>query len=334
MKNPKKVKNRNKSNSLTKDRTSEKTRLHPLNKHRQRYDLKILINSNPILSDFIITNKYNDESVDFSDPNAVLALNKALLIHYYGITKWEIPSGYLCPPIPGRADYIHHMAELLSKINFGNIPYGSKIKCLDIGVGANCVYPIIGNHEYGWSFIGSDIDQVAIDSASSIVSFNKSLVGEVELRYQQNPYDIFNDIIKKEEFIDISICNPPFHSSKEEAEEATTRKLKNLNLNKEAKPKLNFGGQNNELWCKGGEIKFVKDMIIQSKKYESNCLWFSTLISKQNNLKKVYRELKNVEAKNVITIPMGQGNKTSRIIVWTFLTEDQQNVWVKTRWKS
>lgn len=131
-----------------------KSRLHPLNKHRTRYDFKQLIGSFPALAPFVKLNKYQDESIDFSDAKAVKMLNSALLKQFYDIEFWDIPNGYLCPPIPGRADYIHHVAELLGSFKNEKIPKGASIKCLDVGVGANCVYPIIGNKEYGWSFIG------------------------------------------------------------------------------------------------------------------------------------------------------------------------------------
>jgi len=158
-----------------KEYPKEKSSLHPRNRHRERYDFKQLIESCPELAQFVKINIYNDESIDFSDPEAVKMLNKALLKRYYEIDNWNIPQNYLCPPIPGRADYIHHIADLLCSNNYGKIPTGEKIKCLDIGVGANCVYPIIGNKEYGWSFIGSDIDPVAIGSATKIIELNPSL---------------------------------------------------------------------------------------------------------------------------------------------------------------
>src|SRR5690606_24715537 len=116
-------------------------------------------------------------SIDFFNPQAVKALNKALLFYYYDIVYWDIPENYLCPPIPGRADYIHYIADLLADNNKGIVPTGSEIKCLDIGVGANCIYPIIGVKEYGWSFIGADIDALAIKSAKKIIASNPSLQG-------------------------------------------------------------------------------------------------------------------------------------------------------------
>lgn len=300
----------------------EKSRLHPRNKHRGRYDFKKLIISCPELAPFVKLNIYNDESIDFSNPEAVKMLNKALLKHYYNINNWDIPKNYLCPPIPGRADYIHYIADLLSKNNNGKIPIGNKIKCLDIGVGANCIYPIIGNKEYGWSFVGSDIDNVSVKSANKIIEMNPCLKGKIEIRFQPNQKDIFNGIIQKNEVFDLSICNPPFHSSLAEAQAGTFRKLRNLSQKKITKLKLNFGGQSNELWCEGGEKKFVTSMINQSKEFATSCFWFSTLISKQSNLNSIYKVLEKAKVYEYRTIEMGQGNKTSRIVAWSFFTKE------------
>ncbi len=311
----------------------EKSELHPRNKHRERYDFKILIASCQDLAKYVKLNAYDDESIDFFDPEAVKMLNKALLKHYYNIEYWDIPQGYLCPPIPGRADYLHYIADLLSKSNKDVIPKGNTIKCLDIGVGANCVYPIIGNKEYGWRFVGTDIDAVAIASANKIVEMNPSLKDNIEIRLQKNPKAIFKGIINKDERFDVTICNPPFHASAKEAKAGTMRKLNNLKNKKVNDIKLNFGGTNNELWCDGGEVGFVENMIKESKEYADNCLWFTTLISKESNLKSAYYFLEKIKAMNVNTIEMGQGNKKSRIIAWTFLEKERQKKWIDLRLK-
>src|SRR5690606_20540223 len=254
----------------------------------------------------------------------VKMLNKALLNRYYGLKYWDIPSNYLCPPIPGRADYIHHVADLLGNSNKGEIPVGPFIRCLDIGVGANCVYPIIGNIEYGWSFVGADIDPTAIKSAFLIVEKNASLRGKVELRRQPAPSNIFQGIIKSNEKFDLTICNPPFHASVADSRTATIRKLSNLKRQKIRRAEKDFGGKNNELWCDGGEERFVRDMIRQGRGFSKSCYWFSTLISKQSNLKGAYQELEKAEAVELKTIPMAQGNKISRVLAWTFLTHEEQ----------
>ncbi len=67
-------------------------------------------------------------------------LNKALLAAHYDIEYWDIPDTYLCPPIPGRADYVHRVAELLDVEVKGKYVH-HKVRALDVGVGANCIYP-------------------------------------------------------------------------------------------------------------------------------------------------------------------------------------------------
>ncbi|MGB5498510.1 MAG: 23S rRNA (adenine(1618)-N(6))-methyltransferase RlmF [Maribacter sp.] len=315
-------------------RQEKKTRLHSRNKNREKYDLKALTTANPEFVNYVKPNKYGEDSVDFSNPVAVKVLNKALLNHYYGIKNWDFPDENLCPPIPGRADYIHQIADILAETNFGKIPIGDKITCYDIGVGANCIYPIIGVTEYGWKFIGSDIDPKSIASAKHIVASNASLKDKIECRLQENRSDVLFGIIGRAEKIDFSICNPPFHSSFEDAQKGSRRKVKNLSGKKEKNPTLNFAGINSELVCDGGEYKFIHNMVKESKKFAKNCFWFSTLVSKQSNLKGIYKALELIGAHKIKTIPMGTGNKSSRIVAWTFFSKEEQKAWRETRWKT
>lgn len=317
-----------------KEHPEEKIRLHPRNKHRRRYDLESLSACCPDLAPYVRINDYGDQSVDFFDPGAVKMLNKALLQYYYDIVWWDVPEGYLCPPVPGRADYIHYIADLLGSGNSGVIPRGKNIKCLDVGMGSSAVYPIIGIKEYGWSFMCSDVDPKAIESVEKIIQSNPSLTGMIECRLQTNSNDAFKGIFYEKEHVDVTICNPPFHASYEDAQSATLRKLRNLKKEKVTRATLNFGGKNGELWCEGGELAFVRNMIRESKIYSNTCYWFSTLISKKTNLENVYKALKEVAAVEVKTIAMGQGNKTSRIVAWTFLTSEQQQTWVNSKWQT
>lgn len=316
-----------------KKKVLENQKLHPRNKHTGRYDLKALCLANPELKPYVAKNKYGNLSIDFFNPEGVKALNKALLISHYGLEYWDLPNGFLCPPIPGRADYIHHIADILAESNGGNVPIGEHIKCLDIGVGANCIYPIIGNSAYGWSFIGSDIDPKGIEAAEQIIAANTSLIGKVELRLQPKPDHIFSDILNKDERIDLSICNPPFHATQAEAEAGTLRKLSNLKKKRVKKPQLNFGGKGGELWTDGGEKRFVLNLINESEQFSKNCAWFSTLVSKQSNLRSFYDRLEKIGVTSHKTVSMGQGNKMSRIVVWTFLNSQEMETWAVNQWK-
>lgn len=296
---------------------AERNELHKRNKHSGQYDFPKLISDDPALEKFVSLNQYGTLTINFFDPQAVKALNTALLASHYGIRYWDIPKGYLCPPIPGRADYIHYIADLIQDDHSsGSMP--KQCRCLDIGVGANCIYPIIGCAEYGWSFVGTDIDPVSLKNAEKIVADNPVLSGRVELRLQKESRFVFNGIIARDEFFDVTICNPPFHSSKEEAEQGTLRKLSSLKGKRVSKAQLNFGGNANELWCEGGELRFLFHMITESKRYGKNCGWFTSLVSKEKNLGKLYAKLKEMDVAEYKTISMQQGTKHSRIIAWRF----------------
>lgn len=314
-------------------KSPEKTRLHPRNKNRELYDLKSLVQVEPMLSHYIQPNRYGEDSVNYADPEAVRLLNKALIHHYYGIKNWDFPKDNLCPPIPGRADYIHYMADLLSQSNYGKIPVGENITGLDIGVGATCIYPIIGATEYGWSFTGSDISSQSIENAQRITASNVSLQGKIECRLQKNPRTIFKGILERNEKIDFTICNPPFHSSADEAQKGTQRKVQNLSGKKTAAPVLNFSGINNELVYPGGELAFIRQMIQESRYFAANCFWFSTLVSKSSNLKRIDHALQEAGIEQTKTIPLGTGNKISRIVAWSFLSKAEQKEWRETRWR-
>ncbi|MEO7081544.1 MAG: 23S rRNA (adenine(1618)-N(6))-methyltransferase RlmF [Flavobacteriales bacterium] len=316
----------------SKEAQQEKGRLHPRNKNRERYDLRALITAVPELKSHVLVNDFGAESILFSDPRAVKLLNKALLNHYYGIKHWDFPDANLCPPVPGRADYIHHIADLLGGSNGGTIPTGDKVTCLDVGTGASCIYPLLGVAEYGWRFIASDIDPRSIASARNMVHSNPSIKGKVECRLQTDPQAIFQGILTQEEKVDVTLCNPPFHASLEEARMGTRRKIKNLSGKSARTPALNFSGIGNELITEGGEYGFIQQMIRESKAFGKSCFWFSTLVSKHSNLKGIHRILDESEASQVKTISMGTGNKISRIVAWSFLSREEQKAWKGTRW--
>jgi len=311
---------------------AEKSILHPRNKHRQRYDFDALIKTNPTLAQFVIVNVYGDSTIDFANPEAVIALNSALLQHFYNIQSWRILANYLCPSIPGRADYVHNIADLLAAVNGGIIPQSSSIQVLDIGVGANMVYPLIGQREYGWRFVGVDCDAAALNNAQQIIDANIGLADNITLRLQTNSANIFKGIIKPSDFFDITMCNPPFHTSLADAQAGTQRKWQQLAQGKlpNKTPKtntLNFGGQGAELYYAGGEKSFINSMINESVQFATQCCWFSTLVSAATNLPGFYKTLKKVEAIQVKTMDMAQGNKKSRLLAWTFLHENQQQAW-------
>jgi 23S rRNA (adenine1618-N6)-methyltransferase len=307
--------------------TTEKNNLHARSLHRFGYDFEKLITVNPDLKQYVFVNEFDKQTVDFSNPDAVKSLNKSILMLDYEIQNWDLPKDYLCPPIPGRVDYIHYLADLLATKNNNIIPEGENVIGLDIGIGSNCIYPILGNFIYNWSFVGTDIDENAIQNCKKIIEQNPKLIEAISLQLQVESRFIFKNIILKEDKFAFTICNPPFHNSEAEATKSSIRKVNNLENTRTKSPTLNFGGQNAELWCEGGEIGFVTQMIYESAKYPLQVLWFTTLVSKKENLPNIYKTLNKVQAVEIKTIDMSQGQKTSRIVAWTFLSESQQKNW-------
>lgn len=284
--------------------------MHPRSRHAGRYDFAALTRVSPELSAVASLNPSGEPTIDFADPAAVLALNGALLKAYYGVTSWQLPPGYLCPPVPGRADYVHTAADLIGMAR------GAAVRVLDIGVGANCVYPIIGRAEYGWRFTGSDTDPVALANAQRIVEANACLSGGVELRLQTNSSSFFEGVVNAGESYELSMCNPPFHASREEAENASRTKWAKLGRRPAAE--RNFGGASGELWYPGGEETFVRRMVEESPDFGKQVKWFTCLISKAASLPAVEKALSKANVVERRTIDMAQGQKKSRLVAWSF----------------
>lgn len=292
---------------------------HPRNRHTGLYDFEKLYAAYPELKNYTRLNPAGHYTIDFANPTAVKLLNAAILKTDYRINFWDIPPNYLCPPIPGRADYIHALADLLNELHTdtnGAATQGSHIRVLDIGVGANCIYPLLGHAEYQWSFVGADIDQNAIYAAQKIINENK-LQHAIALRHQPNSHKVFNNVVLPKEHFAISICNPPFFSSATQAQQQNQRKWKNLGKVKPSNQR-NFGGQSNELWCEGGEVAFISRMIQQSVEVKNQVGIFTTLVSREASLPVIYKQLKQANAKYIHTITMAQGQKKSRCVAWHF----------------
>jgi 23S rRNA (adenine1618-N6)-methyltransferase len=305
---------------MTNKTSLKKGGLHPQNRHHGRYDFNKLCQVCPQLAVYLTTNPKGEQTIDFSNSDALRALNQALLNYFYDVQFWQLPPNYLCPPIPGRADYIHYLGDLLAEDGGGNVPTGKQVKVLDIGTGANCIYPILGSQIYNWSFVATDIDPLSIKTAELIVKSNQNLKPYIKFRLQKNAQSIFDGIIKPQDKFALTLCNPPFHASMEQAHAGTIRKIKNLDKGKGRNKELNlnFGGQENELCCAGGEIAFLKQMCKESKSYAQQVRWFSSLVSKSENIAPLEKLLIQLSAKQIKVIKMSQGQKISRLITWCF----------------
>ena len=379
--------------------------LHPRNSFRGSYDLDALVRAYPPLGPHVILPPCEKSSgsgepmrptIDFSDSVAVRCLNCALLVRDYGLSPvWAdiMPSDTLVPPIPGRADYVHHLADILRECTavtsvremdegkyWSGLPTGPGVRVLDLGTGASCVYPLIGASIYGWSFIASEVHLPSFKSAHKIVDAN-SLSRLIDVRRQDDPNKLFEGIWRKGELIDFVMCNPPFYGSAEAFQKENARKVRNLASNVRSRNGLggrrrsgvgrdkrvtgggggsnNFGGSASELWCPGGEVAFVTRMIEESAAYADRCLWFSSLVSRRDNLPKILEKIrsntKQVQERDMRirqkdagkrkpgygpkmpkiqlskTLTMGPGSKSASVVLWSYWDADRQKEWGRER---
>ena len=222
--------------------TFEQKGPHPRNVFKGSYDMDKLCQAYPPLQSYVVypndNAKANSKSskkapnrptIKFADPNAVRALNTALLVADYNIKPNYaeiLPRNALVPPVPGRADYIHHLADLLGEQD-GNIPEGSSVRGLDIGTGASVIYPLVATSTYGWTMVASEINLPSLQSARRIIQENR-LENLIDLRQQESEENIFAGIFEPKEEIDFVMCNPPFFPSLEAFQAENARKIKGL----------------------------------------------------------------------------------------------------------
>ena len=280
--------------------------MHPKNPFNQDYNFDDLIAQHPPLKPFVFENEYGNKTIKFANREAVTALNTALLKEHYGITYYSIPENNLCPPVPGRLDYLLHVADLVEK---------EDIHLLDIGTGANLIYPILANRHFNWKSTASEVNLDSLKNAQEIIAKNETLK-DVELRHQQFKNNILEHLINAEDNFDVVVCNPPFFKNRTDAEKSNLRKFENLQLT-EANTQ-NFGGLSNELWYKGGEEAFIKKMAEESVQFKDQVQWFTAIVSQKENLKNIKRAINKTKPTEVRIVEMEQGNKLSRFIAWTF----------------
>ena len=116
--------------------------MHAENPYQAPYDFTKYTEVYAPLKNYIVLNTSGQETIDFSDSNAVYALNKAILLTDYKLQDYILPKGYLIPPVPGRLDYLLYIKDFLSE-RF-NLNIDKPLKGLDIGSGANSIYCILG----------------------------------------------------------------------------------------------------------------------------------------------------------------------------------------------
>ena len=312
---------------MTQRVAASKAGLHRQNPFAAPYPLADLCQYQPALQQHLRETPAG-LSVDFANPDAVQALNAALLHWRYGLADYQLPAGNLCPAVPGRLDYLLYLRDLLLADHTGKAIPARKVQLLDVGCGANLIYSLLAACELKWQGIASDIAVASLQHAQQLLA-QYQLEKRIVLRHQPEPQQIFSNILVAGQYVDLTVCNPPFHTDSAAAAAGTARKRRGLGAGHDG---LNFAGQSNELWCDGGERGFLRRMIDDSRQFGHQVYWFSSLVSKAEHLAPLQQQLQQVGVSRQQVIPMQQGNKQSRILCWSFLTPTQQQLWRQHRW--
>ena len=273
-------------------------------------DFLILIKEFPDLKKYII--KQNEEkleeiSFEWSNNNLSLLMTKSILDYYFNIKYYNIPKGYLIPPIPSRLNYLNLINKILIKEINSQSRYSSDIIGIDIGTGANIIYPILGNSIFNWKFICSEINDESYNNAKLILEKN-NLENEINLIKQKNKNNIFLNILNQENKYIFSLCNPPYYDYETEIKLDEKKRDNEFNFD--------------EVYYKKGEFGFFQRYFIESTCYKKNVYLFSILIGKKANMENINDIMNTNDNKNIIKKfniqKIQTGNNLRYIIYWSF----------------
>ncbi|KAI1383709.1 uncharacterized protein F4822DRAFT_85916 [Hypoxylon trugodes] len=251
--------------------------------------------------------------LDFTNPKSVMQLTKTLLRLNFGLLI-DLPTDRLCPPVPNRHNYILWLKDLLDSSSPSYLDRGNPaqpVTGLDIGTGANLIYPLLGCAQRpSWSFIATDVDAKSLACARKNVELNG-----LQTRIRVVDRVLEDCLIPLDELgletIDFAMVNPPFYTSEME--------LADLAKQKSRPPNSACTGAPIEMVCAGGEVGFVRRIIDESLVLRRRVQWYTSMLGKQSSLEMIVNILKQHGVDNYAVTAFIQGKKTRRWAVgWSF----------------
>ncbi|KAI8064564.1 hypothetical protein BC940DRAFT_276770 [Gongronella butleri] len=260
-----------------------------------------------------------------------LQLTVCLLKRDFDLTV-DLPLTRLIPPIPNRLNYILWIEDLLME-TLDNADT-RRVHGIDIGVGASCIYPLLGcQTNANWDFLGTEIDEDSLHYAQRNVSANQ-LDARISLVLNNDPYRIFllDDRVRTYDFC---MCNPPFFASEEEVREgeinkelepSAVRNHRKIGEKKEPfdafPPPFFFWqvctGSTSEMITDGGEVAFIRRMILESLRYRERIRWYSSMIGLKRSIRPITQMLKEHKINNYVVTEFCQGRTKRWGIAWSF----------------
>ena len=276
--------------------------------------------SSPAHSDLASALAAGNGCLDFSSASAVRSLSRALLMQCFGLTDWTLSDGALVPPIAARAAYLRRMGLIVG----GGVPPPHPLSLLDVGTGANLIFPLLAaSPVFGWSATGLDVTPAALSGAAANLALNPSLASRIRL-VAGSPTGrppILAPALGGEggtdaaSHFDFSVCNPPFFES--DAARATTAK----------DPGAAHGGGHagtaaETVWQGGGEAGFVCAFASESAAFPHAVTWFSSLLGRKASLTAVRGVLGGLRPQpevRTFTLAEGGGRTTRWVVAWSWV---------------
>lgn len=350
----------NKNKKKKRRRREERPTTHPRNKYSENPpDFAHLASLYPSFKPFVFFSRDGRPRIDWTDFNATRELTRVLLLHDHRL-NWWIPDGQLCPTVPNRSNYIHWIEDLLSSdiIVKPTSNGGDKVRGFDIGTGANCIYPLLGASLLGWSFVGSDVTDVALEWAEKNVRDNPHISELIEIRKVENGKETLplegshNEmLVSTSSKIDLTenmgretalspssslnssnlhpnankrYCGPPILLGVVREGEEFDFCMCNppfFETMEEAglNPKTSCGGTPMEMICPGGEKAFITRIIEDSVTLKHTFRWYTSMVGRKFNLKILTSKLWEVGATVVKTTEFVQGQTCRWGLAWSFL---------------
>ena len=301
--------------------------------------------------------------IDFTSGQATHDLCRALL-EEIGVKNWSIPEGHLVPGFTQRRNYCEWVESLLEKD--GVRIEDENMRGVDVGTGASAIFALLFTARHPkWDMFGTDITKEAVENARrnclaagavecsrdetteqvdaldksrrriSIreVAKRRSGVARREEGEDEDEPPILDLDLFQEERVDFTVCNPPFFNTMSESSQ---------------NPRTNFGGTAKENSCRGGELSFVRRMILESRRVvarnvpappppkttaetkkrsavcadadaDSSVRWFTTMVGSKATLKmakKTLREMKDVQKIRETAFVQGRTRRWG--LAWSF----------------
>ncbi|KIP02400.1 hypothetical protein PHLGIDRAFT_79182, partial [Phlebiopsis gigantea 11061_1 CR5-6] len=247
-------------------------------------------------------------------------LTQALLHRDFGILM-TLPEDRLCPPVctkifAPRLNYILWLQDVLDATDLPSSADKS-VQGIDIGTGASAIYPLLGcSTNTTWNFYATEIDETSLTCARQNVVEN-----HLEARITVLQADFDSTILPCEVFeqssqLDFTMCNPPFYRNREE-----------ISISAEAKqlgPNAVCTGADTEMITPGGEVSFVRQMVLESLRWSTRCRhfglgrWFTSMLGKMSSLTEIVELLKVNKIGNYGITEFVQGRTRRWAIAWSF----------------